>query len=116
MQRRRRKTPSVTRWSVELPAMTAAQLHDASVLIPGAYEPNAQPHGVAPARDRGPAATPYVVDAPARPKTRLGRAAAILGDAALITAIIFIVALAPVLVVQGINAVGALILGTSGGR
>ena len=55
-----------------------------------------------------------MVAAPAHPTTRLGYAAAILGDLALATAVIFAVALAPVLVVQGIGAAVALIVETFG--
>lgn len=96
--------------------MTAAQLHDARMLIPGAFELNAPPHRAtrpgspvpaAPRRDARPgpaiAETSYVVAAPFQPTTRLGRAAAILGDLALIIGIIFGVALVPGLAVMGVQ-------------
>jgi len=105
--------------------MTAAQLDDARMLIPGAFELNAPPHRAArpghpvpaaPLRDARPgpaiAETPYVVAAPFRPTTRLGRAAAILGDLALIIGIIFGVALVPGLAVMGVQAAVALIVNT----
>jgi len=105
--------------------MTAAQLHDARMLIPCAFELNAPPHRAtrpgspvpaAPLRDSGPgpaiAETPYVVASPFRPTTRPGRAAAILGDLALIVGIIFGVALIPGLAVMGVQAAVALIMDT----
>ena len=106
--------------------MTAAQLHDARMLIPCAFELNAPPHRasragspvpaapVQDARRPGPAVaeTPYVVAAPFRPTTGLGRAAAILGDLALIIGIIFGVALVPGLAVMGVQAAVALIMDT----
>jgi hypothetical protein len=104
-------------------AMTAVELHRARTLIPGAYEPNAPLQRATRAASLVPApqfpearphpataGTPYVVAAPAHPTTRLGFAAAILGDLALGTAVIFAVALAPVLAVQGIGAAVALIV------
>ena len=102
--------------------MTAAQLHDARMLIPGAFELNAPPHRAtrrspvpaAPLRDARPgpviAETPYVVAAPFRPTTLAGRAAAILGDLALIIGIIFGVALVPGLAVMGVQAAVAFIV------
>ena len=107
--------------------MTAVELHRASTLIPGAYEPNTPRHHATGAASPGPAlqfpeaglqpataGTSYVVAAPAHPTTRLGYAAAILGDLALATAVIFAVALVPVLVVQGIGAAVTLIVETFG--
>jgi hypothetical protein len=107
--------------------MTAAQLHDALVLIPGAYEVNAPNHRAAqpvrlvpatPVQDVrvSPATvdTSHVVAAPARPTTRLGYAAAILSDVALITALIFALPVGALLVVQGFKAAAALILGAFG--
>jgi hypothetical protein len=107
--------------------MTAAQLLDARMLIPGAFELNAPPHRAArPARlvpaasfqEAGatPAtvATSHVVAAPARPTTRLGYAAAIVSDLALITGIIFGVALIPALAIWGVGAAAAFILETLG--
>ena len=107
--------------------MTAAQLHDARMLIPCAFELNAPPHRAtrpgspAPAaqlRDARPgaaiAATPYVLAAPFRPTTRLGQAAAILSDLALIIGIIFGAALVPGLAVMGVQAAIALIVNTFG--
>jgi hypothetical protein len=105
--------------------MTAAQLHDGEMLIPCAFELNAPPHratqpaGVVPAAPledvrvypAAAAAPPYVVAAPASPTTRLGYAAAILGDVALITAMIFAVPVAALLVVQVVKVAAALILG-----
>jgi hypothetical protein len=107
--------------------MTAGELHRARTLIPGAYEPNAPLHRAARAASLVPApqfaearphpttaGTPYVVAAPALPTTRLGYAAGILGDLALGTAVVFAVALAPVLAVQGIRAAVAFIAETFG--
>ena len=105
--------------------MTAAQLHDARMLIPCAFELNAPPHRAtragspvqaAPLRDARPgpavAETPYVVAAPYRPTTGLGRAAAIVGDLALIIGIIFGVALVPGLAVMGVQAAAAFVVAT----
>ena len=107
--------------------MTAAQLYDARMLIPCAFELNAPPHRPtragspvpsAPLQDVRPASTiadpPYVVAAPYRPTTFAGRAAAILGDLALIVGIIFGVALVPGLAVLGVQAAVALIVDTFG--
>jgi len=106
--------------------MTAAQLYDARMLIPGAFELNAPPHRATRAGGPVPAApvenarrpspaiaeTTYVVAAPFRPTTLAGRAAAILGDLALIIGIIFGVALVPGLAVMGVQAAIALIVDT----
>ncbi len=105
--------------------MTAAQLYDARMLIPCAFELNAPPHrptrvgGPVPAvqlQDARPspaiAETPYVVAAPSRPTTVVGRAVAVLGDLALIIGIIFGVALVPGLAVMGVQAAVALIVDT----
>jgi hypothetical protein len=102
--------------------MTAAQLNDARMLIPGAYELNAPPHRAtqpervapaAPSQELRPhpatAATSYVVAAPARPTTRLGDAAAILGDVGLITAIIFAVPVGALLAVTAFKFAAALV-------
>jgi hypothetical protein len=88
--------------------LTAAQQLAARMLIPGAYEHSALRRAT-PDAYLGPATTPYVVAAPERPSTRFGQAAAILGDLALITAIMFVVVAAPTLVVWGIRAAGALV-------
>jgi hypothetical protein len=105
--------------------MTAAQLHDARMLIPGAYELNAPPHrAAAPAglvaaapvqdvRDHS-VATSHMVSAPGHPTTRLGYAAAILGDVALIIGIILGVPVVLGLAVQAIMAGAALILDAFG--
>ena len=107
--------------------MTASQLHDARMLIPGAYELNAPPHratrsaGVVPvtssdevqARAATAGTAQVVVAAVARP-TRLGQATAILGDVALLTGLIYGVAVVPALVIWGIEAASALVLGTLG--
>ena len=106
--------------------MTADRLLDAR-MIPGAYEPNAPPHRATLAARLVPAAAslevrphaataaaPYVVAAPTQPTTRLGRAAAILGDVALVTALIFAGALVPGLALKGITIAAALILDTFG--
>ena len=72
----------------------------------------------APLQDASPgpaiAETPNVVAAPSRPTTRLGHAAAILGDLALIIGIIFGVALVPGLAVMGVQKAVALIADTFG--
>jgi hypothetical protein len=107
--------------------MTAAQLYDARMLIPCAFELNAPPHRPTRAGSAVPSAplqgvppgpaiaeAPYVVAAPFRPTTRLGRAAAILGDLALIIGIIFGVALVPGLAVMGVQAAVAFIVDTFG--
>ena len=107
--------------------MTAAQLHDARMLIPCAFELNAPPHRAARAGSPVPAAalqdvrpgpriseTPYVLPAPSRPTTRAAYAAAILGDLALIVGIIFGVALVPGLAVMGVQAAFALVVDTFG--
>jgi hypothetical protein len=107
--------------------MTAAQLLDARMLIPGAFELNAPPHRagrpvrtVPAASFQGAGANPasaapsHVVAAPAGPTTRLGYAAAILSDLALIIGIIFGVALVPALAIWGIEAAAAFILETIG--
>jgi hypothetical protein len=109
--------------------MTSAQLHAARMLIPGEFEPNASPHRAtrpapwrrpppAPFREAGqlPIVDSYVVAAAARPTTRLGFAAGILGDVALCMAFIYGVALVPGLAVQGIKAAAALMLDTFGGH
>jgi hypothetical protein len=59
-------------------------------------------------------ATAHVVAAPAHPTTRLGYAAAILGDVALITAIIFAVPVGALLAVQGFKVAAALVRDTFG--
>ena len=106
--------------------MTAAQLYDARMLIPGAFELNAPPHRATRAGGPVPAAPlpdvprpgpaiaepPYVLVSPFGPTTRAGRAAAILGDLALIIGIIFGVALVPGLAVMGVQAAVALIVDT----
>jgi hypothetical protein len=104
--------------------MTAAQLQAAQMLIPGAYEPSVPPHRAAqPARLASapvedvrvqPATEPSVVAAPSRPTTRWGYAAAILGDVALVTGIIYGVAVVPALAMYGIRVAAELILGTFG--
>lgn len=107
--------------------MTAAQLNNARMLIPGAYELNAPPHRAPqPARlvpaaplqavraSPATAATPYIVAAPAQPTTRLGYAAAILGDVALVTALIFAVPVGALLAVQGFKVAAALVLDAFG--
>lgn len=98
-------------------------MHAARVMIPGAYEPDAPLHRDPPATHSIPttplggrrphtavAATPYVVDAPARSTTLLGHAAGVLGDLGLIAAVLFVAAAAPTLVVWGIYLAGALIV------
>jgi len=107
--------------------MTASQLHDASSLIPGAYELNAPPHRArraAPAvlatssddvSSRAASASPaHVVDAPARPTAWLPRAGAILWDIALLLGIIYGVAVVPALVIWGVKAAAAVVLGSFG--
>lgn len=90
------------------------------MLIPGAFELNAAPHRATGAADMMPAAPPepmrrfpadepHVVAAPARPTTRLGHAAAILSDLALILAIIYGVTVVPALAMWGFKAAASLI-------
>jgi hypothetical protein len=107
--------------------MTALQLHDARMLIPGAFELNAPPHRatraalvvpVSSSREAGPRAADgapaHVVAASTRPTTPLRRAAAILGDLALIVGLIYGVAVIPGLAMRGVEAAAALILNTLG--
>jgi hypothetical protein len=109
--------------------MTDARLHDARMLIPGAFELNARPHRAAQPAHPPPVAAPvqrehshgtsdppYVVAAPARPTTNLGVAAAALGDIALCVALIFAVALIPALGIKGITAAAALVMHSFGSR
>lgn len=107
--------------------MTASQAHDARMLIPGAFELNAPPHRANRAADVEPAASTQevrpvppanvanVVAAPARPTSRLGYAAAIVWDLALVLAIIYGVAVLPALAVWGVKAASTLIA-TFGGH
>src|SRR5689334_9564160 len=101
--------------------MTPAQLHDARMLIPGAFELNAPPQraarvpGVLPAASSqnvpvspSLASTSQVSAAPTRPTTRLGHAAAILGDIALLVGIVYAIAV-PALALWGIQAVAAFV-------
>ena len=100
--------------------MTASQLHDGRMLIPCAFELNAPPHrpnraaGAVPVasteevRPVSRANASSVVAAPARPTSRLGYAAAILWDLALVMAIIYGVAVVPALVVWGVKAAATL--------
>jgi hypothetical protein len=109
--------------------MTAAQLHDARMLIPGAYELNAPPHRAArdprglpaaPAQDLHQfpsiAPTAHVVSAPAGPTTRLGHAATILEDMVLFVAIIYGVAVVPALAMWGVEAATAFVVDMFGRR
>ena len=107
--------------------MTAAQLDDARIMIPGAFDGNASPHRasrVAPSVPLVPAAetrrdvadVPYVVPAPDRPSTWIGRAAAIVRDVALIVGIIYGVAVLPALVVWGAGAAASLVVDMFGRR
>ena len=107
--------------------MTASQLHDARSLIPGAYELNAPPHrfsrtapalsaissGEAPPRAASGAAAHVVVASP-RPTTRLAQAVSILGDLALLMAMIYGVAVVPALVVWGVKVAAVFVGGTFG--
>jgi len=107
--------------------MTASQLHDARMLIPGAFERNAPPHRANRAGEMEPAASTggarpvfpanaaNVVAAPAQPTSRLGYAAAIVWDLALVLAFIYSVAVLPALAVWGVKAASTLIA-TFGGR
>ena len=105
--------------------MTAAQLHDARMLIPGACEPNVPLHRATPSVRLVPAPVEevrghsaiasYIVAAPASPTTRLGYAASILGDLALVAGIIYGVAVVPALAMHGIRAAATLIQNTFGG-
>jgi hypothetical protein len=106
--------------------MTASQLFDGRILIPGAFELNAPPHRANQATDRAatasaeevrrvpPANAANVVAAPVLPTSRLGYAAAILWDLALVLAIIYGVAVLPALAVWGIKAASTFIV-TFGG-
>ena len=96
--------------------LTTAQLQAARLLIPGAYESDAPLHRSAPPASMAPttAATPYVVHAPARPTTTLGHAAAILGDLALVTAILLGAAAMPALVIWGLSFAAGLVYDTWG--
>jgi hypothetical protein len=96
--------------------MTASPLLGGRMLIPGAFELNAPPHrekraaelvsAPSPVKVRSvPAANaPNVVAAPARPASRLGYAASILWDLALVMALIYGVAVVPALAVWGVRA------------
>jgi hypothetical protein len=107
--------------------MTASQLRDGRLLIPGAFELNAPPHRAHRAADVEsvrpteevrrvpPPNAANVVAAPARPTSRLGYAAAILWDLALVLAIIYGVAVLPALAVWGVKAASTLIA-TFGGH
>lgn len=105
--------------------LTTAQRHAARDLIPAGFEANLplqrdtpDPHSLAtsPLGEPRPCAAvataPYVVAAPARPTTLLGRVAAILGDLGLIAAVLFVAAAVPTLIVWAIYLAGALILDT----
>lgn len=106
--------------------MTASQLHDARSLIPGAYELNAPPHRFgrtaavpATSSDQVPSraasgARAHVVVASPRPTTHLTQAVSILGDIALLMAMIYGVAAVPALVVWGIKAATVIVGGTFG--
>jgi hypothetical protein len=94
--------------------MTASQLHEARMLIPGAFELNAPPHRAAAAAPVVPAApsleapparadAAHVLAVPDRPTTRLGHAAAILWDLGLLMAIIYGVAVVPALAMWGVQ-------------
>ena len=107
--------------------MTTAQLLAARMLIPAEFELHAAPHRqgrlappVITVQEDSHApivgAVAHVVAAPARPTTRLGFAAGILGDLAIVMALIYGVALLPSLAVQGIKAAAALVAGTFGGH
>ena len=101
--------------------MTAAQLYDARMLIPGAFELNAPPHRairdprVPPpaSQDVGPspslASTSQVESAPPGPTTRFGYAAAILKDVALLVGLIYGVAVVPALVLWAIHAAASFV-------
>lgn len=107
--------------------MTASQLQDARSLIPGAYELNAPPHrsrrttpavpaispGDVPSRAASEAAV-HVVAASPRPTTRLTQAVSILGDIALLMAMIYGVAVVPALVVWGVKTAAVALGGTFG--
>jgi hypothetical protein len=107
--------------------MTASQLHDARMLIPGAFELNAPPHRANRAAEVEPAAStddvrpippanaPNVVAAPAGPTSRLGYAVAIVWDLVLVLVIIYGVAVLPALAVWGVKAASTLIA-TFGGH
>jgi hypothetical protein len=106
--------------------MTGSQSHDARMLIPCAYELNAPPHrarrsaqveAAASSAETPRAASPttaHVVSAAPGPTTRWRKAAALLGDVALITGLIYGVAVVPALAVWGIGAATTVILNTFG--
>jgi hypothetical protein len=100
---------------------------DARIMIPGAFELNAPPHRpsrIAPPvplvsaaeTSRDVADVPYVVHAPARPLTWIGRARAVLRDIALVVGIIYGVAVLPALVVWGAGAAASLLRDMFGRR
>jgi hypothetical protein len=97
--------------------MTAEQTLRASLMVPGGYElgvPNHREATAAAAVAQHPAlpdADTYVVAAPHQPTTFVGRSAAILGDLAIVTGILFAIALTPVVVVRVITFVANLITG-----
>jgi hypothetical protein len=97
--------------------MTAEQTLRSSLMVPGGYELGAPNHreptqaeAVAP-HPTLPVADSYVVAAPPQATTGLGRAAAILGDLAVVTGILFAIALTPIAVVRVIRFAADLIAG-----
>ena len=97
--------------------MTADQTLRASLLVPGGYERGAPNHrepnaAAAPTMHPTlPAADVYVVAAPPQATTWLGKGASILGDLAIVTAILFAIALTPIVVVRVVTFITSLVSG-----
>jgi hypothetical protein len=98
-------------------AMTANQMRLASLMVPGGYELGAPNHrepttlaAVAP-HPTLPDADVYVVAASPRPTSVIGRSAAVLSDLAVVTGILFAIALTPIVVVRVVTWAASLITG-----
>jgi hypothetical protein len=97
--------------------MTAEQTLRSSLMVPGGYERGAPNHrepatvaAVAP-HPTLPDADAYVVGAPPQATTGLGKAVAILGDLAVVTGILFAIALTPIAVVRLVTFVAGVLTG-----
>jgi hypothetical protein len=97
--------------------MTAEQTLRSSLMVPGGYELGApnhrEPHAVAAVAQHPtlPDADVYVVAAPPQATTWLGRAGAIFSDLAVVTGILFAIALTPIAVVRLVTFVAGLVTG-----
>src|SRR5688500_12956484 len=97
--------------------MTADQMRLASLMTPGGYELGAPNHREPTAAEAVaqhptlPVADSYAVAAPPQATPALGRAAAILRDLAVVTGILFAIALTPIAAVRIITFVTDLITG-----